>query len=173
MDTKKYIVVGNKTTTLDIEDKNIVAIDDKKASPEVVKTENNEFQVNLNGHVFSGEIVRLKQNQCTVLLNGNTYNFTIETEKSYTRLKKIAKENPITKVNIAAMLPGLICDVMVEKGQQVQKGETLLVLEAMKMQNEILSPVDGTVTQIHIKTGDNVLKDQLLVEIDPTNKEQA
>jgi len=170
MKATKYILVNGKTTSLDVVNDQIVKIDKKNAAPQITRNENNEFEVQLNNHTFTGEVVRLKQNQCTVLLNGNTYNFTIETEKSFKRLKKIAQKNSVSKVAITAMLPGMICDVLVEKNQPVQKGEVLLTLEAMKMQNEIVAPVDGVVSQIHIKQGDNVLKDQMMIEIDPKAK---
>ncbi|MBS2098056.1 biotin/lipoyl-containing protein [Carboxylicivirga linearis] len=170
MKATKYILVNGKATSLDVANNQIVKINKKNAIPQIIRNENNEFEVELNNHTFTGEIVRLKQNQCTVLLNGNTYNFTIETEKSFKRMKKIAKKNLVSKVAINAMLPGVICDVMVEKNQAVQKGEVLLILEAMKMQNEIVSPIDGVVSQIHIKSGDNVLKDQIMIEIDPKVK---
>ncbi|WP_430809316.1 MULTISPECIES: biotin/lipoyl-containing protein [unclassified Carboxylicivirga] len=170
MKATKYILVNGKTTSIDVVDNQIAKIDEKEATPKISRNENNEFEVELNKHTFAGEVVRLKQNQCTVLLNGNTYNFTIETEKSFKRRKKIAKKNAVSKVAITAMLPGMICDVMVENNQTIQKGEVLLTLEAMKMQNEIVAPISGVISKIHIKAGDNVLKDQMMIEIDPKIK---
>ena len=59
---------------------------------------------------------------------------------------------------VAAPMPGTIVSVNVSNGQSVKKGDVLVVLEAMKMENEILAEFDGTVTEIFIKKGDSVLE---------------
>lgn len=66
---------------------------------------------------------------------------------------------------IMAVIPGTILDVFVKNGQQVKKGETLLILEAMKMQNQILMPFDGKIKKLHVAPDDIVKKLQLMVEI--------
>jgi biotin carboxyl carrier protein len=62
-------------------------------------------------------------------------------------------------------MPGKIIDVLVREGSTVLKGEPLVILEAMKMQNEILSPVNGMIEKVMAKPNTNVMKDDLLVEI--------
>jgi biotin carboxyl carrier protein len=166
MSTQKYILLNDKPITIDVKKGQIVKINKNKTSPEVKRIVNEEYQVKLNNRNFKGEVVKLAQNQCTVLINGNTYYFTIETEKSFKRLKKIQKKSSDRKESITAMLPGLICDILVEPGQEVQKGETLLTLEAMKMQNEIVCPKDGIVKKVFVTNGDNVIKGQALTEIE-------
>ncbi len=66
---------------------------------------------------------------------------------------------------IKAPMPGKIIDVLVREGSTVLRGEPIVILEAMKMQNEILSPVNGTVVKVSAKANTNVMKDDLLVEI--------
>jgi biotin carboxyl carrier protein len=67
--------------------------------------------------------------------------------------------------NISAVLPGTIIDVLVKQGQTVKRGETLLILEAMKMQNQILMPFDGKIRKINVKPEDRVPKEFIMVEI--------
>ncbi|HAM97831.1 MAG TPA: hypothetical protein DCQ26_04410 [Marinilabiliales bacterium] len=67
--------------------------------------------------------------------------------------------------NLEAPMPGKIVELLTEEGREVRAGEPLLILEAMKMQNEIQAPISGKVKKIHVKTGQNVLKDDLMVEI--------
>lgn len=62
-------------------------------------------------------------------------------------------------------MPGNILDVRVAAGTAVKKGQVLLILEAMKMENEISSPVDGTVASITVKKGDSVNSNDLLAVI--------
>ncbi|WP_019554020.1 biotin/lipoyl-containing protein [Propionispira raffinosivorans] len=64
---------------------------------------------------------------------------------------------------IPAPMPGKVSKVNVKAGDQAKKGDVLLILEAMKMQNEISAPVDGTVKAVNISGGDNVKPGQVLV----------
>ncbi len=66
---------------------------------------------------------------------------------------------------IRAFIPGSIVDILVSEGDRVKPGDILLLLEAMKMHNEICPRISGIVSRIHISKGDTVKKDQLLVEI--------
>lgn len=66
---------------------------------------------------------------------------------------------------VKAPLPGVVTKLLVEMGQAVKKGQTVLVLEAMKMENNIAAENDGTVTGICVKPGDSVLEGTVLVTI--------
>ena len=66
---------------------------------------------------------------------------------------------------IGSPLPGVIISVDVKEGQAVKRGQKVAVIEAMKMENEILSDVDGTITAIHVKQGDSVLEGADIVTI--------
>jgi pyruvate carboxylase subunit B len=64
-------------------------------------------------------------------------------------------------------MPGAIVDVKVKVGDKIKAGDGVLVIEAMKMENEVQSPVNGTVIGVHVAKGDQVTPDQVLVEIQP------
>ena len=66
--------------------------------------------------------------------------------------------------NIKAPMPGLILNINVKEGQKVKEGDTLLVLEAMKMENAISAENDGTIKSVNVKTGNTVEKGELLIE---------
>jgi glutaconyl-CoA/methylmalonyl-CoA decarboxylase subunit gamma len=112
------------------------------------------------------EIVRSSQNKYEILFNDISYTFTVETPFSLQRKKVLnSRQGKVEKEFIKAPMPGKIIDVLVREGAPVQKGESLVILEAMKMQNEILSPVNGIVERVTAKPNTNVMKDDLLVEI--------
>jgi biotin carboxyl carrier protein len=67
---------------------------------------------------------------------------------------------------IKAPIPGLVTRIHVEQGQLVEQGQPLLVLEAMKMENEIRSPLAGTVRQLAVKPGQTVTLSELMIEIE-------
>ena len=67
---------------------------------------------------------------------------------------------------VGAPMPGKIMDILIENGAKVKEGEALIILEAMKMQNEILSPAQGVVKKIFVGQGDIVNKEDVLIEIE-------
>jgi len=67
--------------------------------------------------------------------------------------------------NIVAPMPGAVFQVRVKEGQQVQAGQVLVVMEAMKMESPVNAPFNGTVTKILVREGDNVGEGDLLVEL--------
>jgi biotin carboxyl carrier protein len=72
--------------------------------------------------------------------------------------------------SVSAHMPGLVTQVFVEEGQAVVKGESLIVLEAMKMENELRAPQAGVVGDLNAKVGDEVKKGQLLCLIVPEDE---
>lgn len=86
-----------------------------------------------------------------------------------TLTKKFLKRKPWVAPDprrITCMIPGMILNVYARAGHRVHRSESLFLLEAMKMQNEVLSPIDGTVMAIHIKVGQQVAKGELLMELE-------
>jgi biotin carboxyl carrier protein len=112
------------------------------------------------------EIVRSRQNKYEILFNDISYTFTVETPFSLQRMKVLNNQKgKIEQEYVKAPMPGKIIDVLAREGSDVLRGEPLVVLEAMKMQNEILSPVNGKIIKVTAKANTNVMKDDVLVEI--------
>ncbi len=84
--------------------------------------------------------------------------------KKFRERKKWTPPNPN---HILAVIPGTILDILVKKNQHVKEGEILLILEAMKMENRVIMPFDGTVTSINVTKGETVPKKHIMVEITP------
>lgn len=76
-----------------------------------------------------------------------------------------AKSGPGAGAPVKAPLPGVVTKILVKEGQGVKKGETVLVLEAMKMENNITAEADGTVTGICVSAGDSVMEGTTLITI--------
>jgi len=112
------------------------------------------------------EVVRSRQNRYEILFNDISYTFTVETPFSLQRMKvlQLGREKATAEF-VKAPMPGKIIDVLAREGTYIQRGEPIVILEAMKMQNEIQSPVNGTITNIVVKPNSNVMKDDLIAEI--------
>jgi biotin carboxyl carrier protein len=101
-----------------------------------------------------------------VLLVGRQFDATVEDERE--RRLKIRSEGGVSEraeFLLKAPMPGLIVSVPVQEGQTVEKGEILVVLESMKMQNELKSPRAGTVSRLRVHPGDSVELRQVLLSI--------
>jgi biotin carboxyl carrier protein len=101
----------------------------------------------------------------TIKVNGNTYTVAIE-DKYDILLKQLGMEmNLASKIQeVKAPMPGLVLKVMVEEGTEVKKGDSLLVLEAMKMENILKSTTDGIVSKILVSQGDKTEKNAVLIQ---------
>jgi len=100
-----------------------------------------------------------------VLLRGRQYKAMVEDEREK-RLKTAGGARAESgEFHLKAPMPGLVVSVPVEEGQQVQKGQVLVILESMKMQNELKSPRDGTAHRIRVKPGESVEQRQTLLNV--------
>jgi len=91
----------------------------------------------------------------------------VESPISYTRRKYLEKHKQADKTEVvAAPMPGKIVELLVEENARILEGDSILILEAMKMQNEIISQTAGKIKKIHVKPGDTVGKDEALIEIE-------
>lgn len=139
-----------------------------------------EFSFKINGKEYKCAVEEIEAGKTNVTVNGKVYE--VETEKPAAPKVATPKpaaapapkaEAPKTEAKPAAPvaggaqvkspLPGSVIKVLVSEGQAVKKGDTLLTLESMKMENAIMAEQDGTVKQIAVTPGQNVMQDDLLV----------
>lgn len=101
-----------------------------------------------------------------VLLRGRQYQVKIEDEREK-RLKAAAGGGLAEggEFLLKAPMPGLIVSILVEEGQEVKKGQVMLILESMKMQNELKSPRDGKIGRVRVKAGESVEQKQTLLSV--------
>lgn len=122
------------------------------------------FSLLMDGKSYETNIYQ-DNNDWEVLLRGRQFTVDVEDERDR-RLRLAAGHISIQKGKfvLRAPMPGLVIDIPVGEGDQVSKGDVLVILESMKMQNELTAPRDGTVTRIQAKVNDNVeRKESLLV----------
>jgi len=160
MNTYKITVDGDKS--FDFSSKDADSLDS-------ISLQENKFQVLKDDVSYQTEILSadfLNRNY-TVLVNGNEYEVNIARPLNQL-IKEMGFEVGAGKqVNaIKAPMPGLILSIHVEVGQEVQENETLLILEAMKMENNFASPRAGIIKSIMVEKGQAVDKGQLLIEFE-------
>lgn len=113
------------------------------------------------------EIVSFSKEEkiASIKVNGHTYSIAIK-DRFDDLLHQLGLDNlQSAKVaELKAPMPGLVLSVLVKEGDEIKKGDNLLVLEAMKMENIIKSPADVTIKSIKIKPSDKVEKNQVLIQ---------
>ena len=134
-----------------------------------LETQGSKHHIIHENQSYTIEIVNFNQKNksCTVKVNNQEISVSIQ-DKYDQLLKELGMENMNkVKINkIMAPMPGMVIQIMTQVGAQVKKGENLLILEAMKMENMIKSPTDGTVNSIEISKGETVDKNQVLITFD-------
>jgi len=144
------------------------------------------YKMEVNGEKFEGRVIEYDGINAKVEINGIAYRVKMEPEfgksnEVLERPKKVLTLQPslsgksvdsmLSPGNVKAPLPGVILDVKVKEGDEVNEGDLLVILEAMKMESEITASVKGNVKKVNVKVGESVLEDQLLVEIEESKDE--
>jgi glutaconyl-CoA/methylmalonyl-CoA decarboxylase subunit gamma len=134
-----------------------------------------KFKFKINGSEYEVSINEVEENYAEIEVNGTP--FSVEIEKQVKTSTKIFNKKPAGKVNpintpsramsaspLKSPLPGTIMKVLVTPGQLVQRGDIVLTMESMKMENNILAEHDAVVKKVYVQTGQNVMQDDLLVD---------
>ena len=136
-----------------------------------------KFKFTIRGNEYEVHINSFEDNIAEVDVNGSIYQVELAEEVKTTKTPKLVRSKPVpTKEakpkpaaglsKVDAPLPGTIFKLIHKEGDAVKKGETILILEAMKMENNILAEKDGVINKIHVAEGDAVLQGDILVEIE-------
>lgn len=108
-----------------------------------------------------------KAKKVKVKVNNNIYELDVKDQFDLLLEKMGMHHGAGAKINeLKSPMPGLVLEVMIRDGQAVVKGDPLLILEAMKMENVLRSPGDGVIKSVRVKPGDAVEKNALLIEFD-------
>jgi biotin carboxyl carrier protein len=165
----KHILVNNSNTyTIQLEGKDVL-VNGNLTQMDFTESSNDFIHILLENKSYSAEVVNVNYNEkkAEIKINGKLYHISLKDEKD-ALMKSLGIElNKVQSVsNLKAPMPGLVLEVLIKAGDKVNKGDCLLILEAMKMENLIKSPLDTTVKSIEINTGDKVEKNQVLIQFD-------
>jgi biotin carboxyl carrier protein len=162
----KINVNGNHAFRIETEN-NTLIVDGEVVELDTIQLSSTQSHVLYKNKSYNLEIVSEDKEEKTmdIKVNGNVYKVSVEDQYDQL-LKKLGLDNiSSNKVKeIKAPMPGLVLNIIAKEGQEIKKGENLLVLEAMKMENILKSPTDGTVQKILINIGDKVEKNQVLIQ---------
>ncbi|MEO1166502.1 MAG: biotin/lipoyl-containing protein [Chloroflexota bacterium] len=144
----------------------------------------NDGKVTVNGKTYEVDFLTLEESLYSVIQDTRSYEVAIEEERGTYEIQLEGRLYEATVLDqrallmaqrkgglitssgeVASPMPGLIVDVLVKVGDEVAQGDTVVILESMKMQNELKAPRDGVVQTVSVATGQTVDKGNLLVNI--------
>lgn len=165
-----------------------ISINDKVHSITKLDLSNNTFSATINNKVINGDLIKINSRQFHLIVGStsleldlikhdplektfdiklNSSRFQLKLKDKYDELLHSLGLDTLTSHKISdikAPMPGMVLNVLVNEGDQVKKGDALIVLEAMKMENILKSPSDGTIKKIVAKKGKPVEKNEILIQ---------
>ena len=141
-----------------------------------------KYSFSIHGNQYDVNIKNIEDNIAEIEVNGSKYEVQLLKEIQTAKTPKLIRRQAVHTGTadrartgkpgekkgagiVKAPLPGTILEIKVKQGDEVKRGDTLLIMEAMKMENNIKTDIDGTVQVVKVNNGDAVLEGDVLVEI--------
>ena len=138
-----------------------------------------KFKFTIHGNNYAVSVKKKEKNTAEIIVNGTPFVVTYESlDKKISGIKPVASQTPgkleaiplpekkSVTTSVKSPLPGSIVRVLVSEGQTVKRGEVLVVLESMKMENNVLSARDAVVKAVHAKPGQSVEQGEILIDLE-------
>jgi len=163
----KYVTtIDNQEFLIEVVDEHHIRIGDRLLEVDFESVSGQPvFSLILDGKSYESFVYQGEEDW-DVLLRGRQYQVKVEDEREK-RLKAAAGGGAVEggEFHLKAPMPGLVVAVLIEEGQQVNKGQVMLILESMKMQNELKAPRDGVMGRVRVKAGESVEQRQTLLSV--------
>lgn len=146
-----------------------ILIDGETLNWDLHQTAENSFHILHKHQAYRIEVIEAnyEEKKFTLQINGNSYQLTAKDSLDLL-LKKMGIQENTVKIakDIKAPMPGLVIDIAVKIGDEIKKGDTLMILEAMKMENALKAPNDVIIKAILVEQGKSVEKNELLISFE-------
>ncbi len=160
--------VNLKDRTFIVSGNGLDSVDGIELKPDFLEYAEGKFHVLLENRSYTAEILSVDRETKTCMIKVGNSTLTVSIKDRYDELLQEMGIDEVAgrKVNdIKAPMPGMVVQVMVANGQTIKKGDAIVVLEAMKMENILKSPTDGIIKKIHVIKGDKVEKNQVMLDL--------
>ena len=161
------VTINSKKKTIKTSGNGSVVFNDKKYYAGISKISNQSFLLKLNDSIYDITVHKLNNERYGFLIDGHYYETTVRTQlqekaNEFLSLKEKQSHHDVLK----APMPGLVLKVKKKVGDDVEIGESVVILEAMKMENDIRSPASGIIKEIKVTEGNSVEKGEILISIE-------
>ncbi len=165
----KYVtIINNRNFEIEIDNDGSVLVNGEARDVDFLNLGGSLFSVITENRSLEA-VIDDDEGKIAVMMSGRLFETQVLDERAMLMMQR--RGAPVAgSGEVHAPMPGLIVEVTAEQGAAVAQGDTLIILESMKMQNELKSPADGVVRAIHVEAGQAVDKNDLLVEIKPAQE---
>ena len=145
------------------------SVNGKPFEADIIEFKKGNFHILRNNRSYTAEVIEFNavEKSFTIKVNNHEYHLTVK-DKYDELLHEMGFDSTQSKKggDIKAPMPGLVLGVMVAQGRQIKTGDTIVILEAMKMENILKASADGVVKKILVIKGDKVEKNQVMVSLE-------
>jgi biotin carboxyl carrier protein len=164
----EYIVtINNKKKEVTLSNNSEVKLDGKNYHYEVIELGENDFVIKINNRFYEISADKISPEQYSLFVNGKVMGAVVRTglqERASSLIERSSEGRH--KMEVKAPMPGMILKVKKNIGEIVQKGDSIIILEAMKMENDIKSPFSGLIKEINVRENYPVEKGAVLFSIE-------
>ncbi len=166
----KYVtIINNQSYEIEIDNDGGVLVNGEARDVDFLNLGGSLFSV-ITEHRSFEAVIDDDNDKIAVMMTGRLFETQVLDERAMLMMQRRGGQVSASG-EVLAPMPGLIVEVTIEQGSAVSQGDTLIILESMKMQNELKSPAEGVVSAIHVESGQAVDKSDLLIEIKPSTQE--
>lgn len=161
------ISVNSSKFDVQIINENELSFDEEKINYELIQVSSHSFVMKLNNKVFELVAEKINSDQFKILVDGNHFDITVRTalqEKAF-KLLESSSSHQSHHTDVKAPMPGLILKIRKTVGEKVEQGESIIILEAMKMENDLKAPSSGYIEKLFVREGSAVEKGAALFSI--------
>ncbi len=163
---KYEVIVEGETFLIEIGDGGKVFVNGRAHAVDMQSIDDlNLYSLLVDNNSYEAFIEEEEGHFQVLLHTGEMYNVQVKGGPSRPTIIKKPFRIPGVETTVKAPMPGLVVDVFVVEGQQIKAGEVLVILESMKMENELRAQWDGTIQSVHVRPGDVADQDQALITV--------
>ncbi len=164
----EYVVtINNKKKEVTLSNNSEVTLDGKNYHYEIIELGENDFVMRIDNKFYEISADKIDSEQYSLFVNGKVVEAVVRTGLQERASSLIEKSSDIKhKMEVKAPMPGMILKIKKNTGDKVQKGDSIVILEAMKMENDIKTPFSGLIKEIKVKENNPVEKGAILFSVE-------
>ncbi len=162
------VTVDNKKNKVIVLNDSEVIFNDEKFNFELIPSGCQSYILRLNEKLYEVTSSKLSSDTYSILVGGNIFEATVRTalQEKAIRLIEEAQSSSHHVQNVKAPMPGLILKIKRKENETIAQGDSVMILEAMKMENDLRAPLSGQIKKIHVSEGTAVEKGTVLFTIE-------
>ncbi|MHB1686008.1 MAG: biotin/lipoyl-containing protein [Ignavibacteriaceae bacterium] len=162
-----FVAIGDKKKVVKIVGNSKIILDGKENEYELFSLDSKSFLLNFNKKVYKVSSSKIENDKITILIDGFPFECVVRTALEE-KADAIIQQKTVIKhrTEVKAPMPGMILKIKKSPGEKITQGETIIILEAMKMENDLRSPASGVMKEIFVLPGNTVEKGAMLFSIE-------